>query len=372
MVNEIEKLRVEYENSTYMQAAGITERAKVGGVADKLKILQIPKPSPNTDEVVIKLAASSLHLDEIYAAQGTALGRFYGPSKLSVSKPHLLGSSVSGAIVAIGSDVEQFTVGDEVIAIPSEQMETGSWATYRCVAAQSVMRKPAELTHVEAAAATMAACVAWGAIGFANVQSSDRCVVVGASGAVGSMTLQYLKSLGCHVTAVCSGDNERLVRWLGADTVIDYRHENFGQKSDNEDPLYDAVFDCVGGLDIEQAANSSLKNDGVFVTVVGPRKYVGEQRLSWLAVLRVLGHIAWRMLKTRVCDIPKYTFSAKFPRLVINEAMEQLLKNDIRIPIDEVIPFEESRIQEAIVKLYSHRTKGRIVIDFSLPDDHEA
>lgn len=366
MPNDPDDQADQYNAAQIMSAVGITDLPELGKVADSLKMLEIALPRPKKDQVAIKLAASSMHIDEIYAAQGTALGRFYGPKNVSPENPHLIGSSVSGMVVGLGEDVTSFKIGDEVIAIPDHHMETGSWATYRCVGHEMVMHKPTSLTHVEAAAATMAACVAWGAIGFAKVKSGDHCAVVGATGAIGVMILQYLKSLDCRVTAVCSGANTVFARSYGADDVVDYTKDDFGDVAIRQGVQYDSVFDCVGGRDIEASAFRSLKKSGVFETVVGPLRYIGEQKLSWPAFAKVMGHIVWRMLSTRLNGGPRYTFGEKYPRFVIKDAMDQLLEHEIRMPVVATVPFEIEAIRNAVRSLTTHRTKGRTVIDFTL------
>ena len=159
MANSITDLAGHFVAAHTMSAIGITSYPAIGRVADYLQMLSVTTPRPTKHQVAIKMAASSMHIDEIYATQGTALGRFYGPKNVSKKNPYILGSSVSGTIVAVGSDVNNFQAGDEVIAIPSEHMESASWATYRCMDEKWVMRKPIQLTHVGAAGVTMAACV---------------------------------------------------------------------------------------------------------------------------------------------------------------------------------------------------------------------
>lgn len=193
----------------------------------------------------------------------------------------------------------------------------------------------------------MAACVGWGAIGL--------------------MVLQFLKTMGCRVTAVCSGKNAEFVRDHDADDVVDYTKSDFADVIIAQDGVCDVVFDCVGGRDIEQSAFRCLKKSGVFETVVGPHQYIGEKQLSWPKVVSVIGYIVWRMLVTRVKRGPKYTFGEKCPRLVIRDALAQIMKHDIRMPTPSVIPFEAEAIRNAVRKLQTHREKGRIVIDFSLP-----
>ena len=362
----MKELRDNYVKATSMRAIGITAFPEIGKVADRLEMLDVPVPRPDKNDVVIKLAASALHIDEIYAAQGTALGRFYGPRKLSRLTPRILGSSASGVVVDVGESVEEIAIGDHVIAIPNEQMELGSWATYRCIDQKWVMAKDPALSHVDAAAVTMASCVAWSAVSFANIKEGSHCAIVGASGGIGSVALQYVKALGSHATAVCSEASTSLVRHLGADEVVDYKMEDFADAAVGKNQQYDAVIDCVGGRDVEQSAFRSLKDSGVFVTVVGPTKYIGEKKLSWWAFLKVLAHISWRMVSTRMTAGPRYTFSAKYPRLVIGHAMNCVLKHGIRMPLSQTVRFDVTEIADAVRHLQTHRSQGRIVIDFSL------
>lgn len=355
-----------YLNAKTMLAVGIAQAPAVGGVADQLKMLTVAVPRPGSNQVAVQLAASAMHIDEIYAAQGTALGRFYGPKNVSETNPHLLGSSVSGTIVALGEGVTGLSIGDEVLAIPSHHMETGPWAEYRCIDQEMVMLKPEGFTHVETAAATMASCVAWGAIGFSKTSPGDRCLVVGATGAVGIMIVQFLKSMNCHVTAVCSGPSADHARQYGANLCVDYTQDDFAEAARAAGISYDTVFDCVGGRDIEASAFRCLKPTGVFETVVGPMKYIGEKRLSWPEFIKVMGHICWRMASTRVFGGPRYTFGEKYPRLVIADAVKALVAHNIRMPIEQHVPFEIEAIQGAVRALSSHRAKGRMIIDFGL------
>lgn len=130
-----------YETASSMNAIGLTQFPEIGKVADALEMLSVPAPRPTAEQVAIRLCASSMHIDEIFSAQGTALGRFYGPKVASPEKPHILGSSVSDVVVGLGENSDNFLLGDEVIVIPDHQMEVGSWADYRCVDQKMVMSK---------------------------------------------------------------------------------------------------------------------------------------------------------------------------------------------------------------------------------------
>ena len=355
-----------YDMSDSMDAIALTRQPTVGSVAESLEMVSVPVTRPEPEEVAIRLCASSMYIDEIYAAQGTALGRFYGPKIVSPVQPHVLGSSVSGIVVRVGAKVDQFSIGDEVIVVPDNKMEIGSWADYRCVNQKMVFRKPAGFTHVEAAAITMAACVSWGAIGFSKAKVGDHCLVVGASGSIGLMIVQYLKSMHCKVTAVCSGKNETMVLNLGADSVIDYTQENFAERSEQTGDYYDVVFDCIGGRIIETDAFRALKKNGVFETVVGPLQYIGEEKLSRVAFSRVMLYVLWRMFIT-LFKGPRYIFGEKLPRFTLPEALQTAINNDIKMSIERVIPFQVDAVSDAVRLLTTHRARGRIVIDFDMP-----
>lgn len=364
------ELNREFLSAVEMMAVGMTEMPEVGEVSSRLSLLRVKTPRPRKGQVAIALRASAMHIDEIYAAQGTCLGRFFGPKKISTDNPYVLGSSVSGTVVALGNDATKFKIGEEVVVIPNETGEFGSWADYRCVDQKMVMLKPEALSHVEAAAATMASCVAWGAIDLAKVKSGSRCVVVGASGSIGIMILQFLKSLDCHVTAVCSGASASFVRDRGADAVVDYTTHDFGPHLRDSGRLQDVVFDCVGGRDVEASAFLALRPTGLFATVVGPQQYIGEEKLSWWKFGKVMAYIGYRMVSTLLRG-PRYIFGEKYPRLVIESAMQELVGHGIRMPIQDVIPFELASVVSAVDLLTTHRAKGRIVIDFSMANGGE-
>ncbi len=157
---------------------------------------------------------------------------------------------------------------------------------------------------------------------------------------------------------------EKVDQFEIGDEVIDYTKHEFGACLREKGDRQDAVFDCVGGRDTERNAFQALKPTGVFVTVVGPQKYIGERKLSWWEVGKMLSYIGYRMLITRFKG-PRYVFGATIPRRVIKEVMDQVVENDIRMPVQQIVPFELSPIREAVNLLTTHRAKGRIVIDFT-------
>lgn len=346
-----------------MKAIALIQLPSPGQVAGALDMVQVPVPTPSSHEVVIRSQAAAIHIDEIYAAQGTALGRFYGPKTASREQPHVLGTACTGIVTATGDDVVGFEVGDEVIVVPDHHPEAGGWAEFRCIPEKRLMMKPANLTHVEAAAITMAACVAWGAVEYSQPKPGDRTVVVGASGSIGIMALQFLKSSGCHVTAICSGKNAELARRYGADDVVDYTRQNFAQIAGSAGIKYDSVIDCIGGRDIERDGVRALHASGRYITVVGPMQYIGERKLSWYELSGVFAHVL-RKIFVSLLKGPRYIFGERRPALSIHNAMKTIVSKNLSMPVERVIPFELSAVRDAIQLLVSHRARGRIVIDF--------
>ena len=352
-----------YQSATQMNAIAMTRKPQVGFVVNNLKMIKIPVPVPNEGEVVIKMIASSLYADELYAAQGTALGRFFGPKVVSENKPYIMGSSVSGIIVGLGGKVTGLSIGQEIITIPNQTPVHGVWAEYCCLKQERILQKPEVYSFIEAAGIKMAACVSWGAICHSDIKPGDRTLVIGASGGLGIMAVQYLKSLGAHVTGVCSGKNTEMVLAYGADEVIDYTKQDFGELTVQNKQFFDTVFDFVGGMDGEKSGFLALKKSGCYITVTGPEKFIGEKKLSWVQICKIFYHIATKSITGRISG-PRYIFGEMKPAKVIHPAMSQAIKHNIKMPVSQVIPFEINAVKEALNLLLRHRAKGRIVIDW--------
>ena len=217
---------------------------------------------------------------------------------------------------------------------------------------------PQGMSATQSSALSLAASVAWGAIENAALGPRARVCVVGASGGIGCVLTQMLGVMGCEVTAVCSGRNAELVRGLGADHVIDYTAQDFG---DGPEGTYDAVFDLVGGRETEISAFRVLARSGHFVTVTGPERYIGGQKLGWPKLVGVLGHILWRSAFSRLRG-PRYVFSGRIPKKTIRPALSFVAKHAITMPIEAEIPLEAAPIRKAIQRLTEHRVRGRLVI----------
>lgn len=202
---------------------------------DAIDIQEVPKPDLVDDGVLVRVRAVSVNPAEWYAVTGP----YFARPQTGFLKPRspLFGADFAGTVEAVGKDVANFSPGDEVFG-----GRTGAFAEYVCVR-NAVALKPANIGMVEAAGVGTAAITALqGLRDRGRLQRGQRVLINGASGGVGTFSVQIAKVLGGEVTAVCSTRNVDLVRSLGADHVIDYTREDFTR----DGRRYDLMFDVAG------------------------------------------------------------------------------------------------------------------------------
>lgn len=217
------------------------------GSPDVLQLQEVEKPTPKANEVLIKVhAASANPLDWHFMRAAPFLVRleagFFKPSNPK------LGADVAGRVEAIGAEVTDFKVGDEVFG-DVVKSGLGAFAEYACGPQETLALKPANISFEEAAAVPVAAVTALQGLNHGKIQAGQRVLVNGASGGVGTYAVQIAKSFGAEVTGVCSTRNLELVQSIGADHVIDYTKEDFTKNGQR----YDLVFDMVANYSAGQA-----------------------------------------------------------------------------------------------------------------------
>src|SRR5438876_127138 len=203
-----------------------------------LKLENIEKPTPNDDQLLVRVRAASVNPYDWHFVEGTPkIMRAMGVG-LRKPKDTRLGVDFAGTVEAIGKNVTQFKPGDEVFG-----GRGGAFADYVCPRAnRAVALKPANVTFEQAASVNIAGITALQAIrDKGKVQAGQRVLINGASGGVGTFAVQIAKSFGANVTGVCSTRNVDLVKSLGADHVIDYTKEDFAKGAER----YDAILDNV-------------------------------------------------------------------------------------------------------------------------------
>src|SRR5213083_2891603 len=203
-----------------------------------LKLENIEKPTPNDDQILVRVRAASVNPLDWHFIEGTPyIMRVMGVG-LRKPKDTRLGVDFAGTVEAIGKNVTQFKPGDEVFG-----GRGGAFAEYVCPRAnRAVALKPANLTFEQAASVNIAGITALQAIrDKGNVQPGQKVLINGASGGVGTFAVQIAKTFGADVTGVCSSRNVDLVRSLGADHVIDYTKEDFAKGTERYDVILDNV-----------------------------------------------------------------------------------------------------------------------------------
>ncbi len=343
-----------------MKAIAITKAPRVGGLEEALRLLELPDPTPKGRQILVRVVASCILIDNIHMAEGSFFGWWPRP-RASRKKPAVLGSNFSGVVVETGPRVKKFVVGDAVFGL-GDLSQKRAWAERMCISQDWAWKKPKTLSHEKAAAFSLAGPVAFATVQSARIKPDDCCVVVGASGAIGSLILRMLKARGAYVTAVCSGRNAELVTALGADRVVDYTKSSLADELEGE--TVDRVFDTVGGLDIEHEAMRVLKRSGAFLTVCGPQKYPGQRRLGFGEWLRMVGYLIGRSLFSRVRG-PKYAIAGHTTRKTVTQALDVLLAAGIDPPIDRIVPMTEPAMREAVAYVRSKRARGRVVVAVS-------
>ena len=229
---------------------------------------QIPKPFPKDDEILIKVKATSVHrgdsrmrgLDIPGPGVTKILARLY----LGWRRPKrsILGMELSGTVEGIGNRVTRFKVGDEVMA-STVFSDFGGYAEYKCLSQVGpITKKPPNLSFEEAATLPSGGITALGIMKQAHLKKGHEILIYGASGSVGSLSVQIAKDSGAIVTAVCSGKNIEMVRSLGADHIIDHQKEDFTSNKKK----YDVIFDAVDMIPKERA-KGSLKKGGIYLNV---------------------------------------------------------------------------------------------------------
>jgi NADPH:quinone reductase-like Zn-dependent oxidoreductase len=210
------------------------------GPPDVLKLMDIPKPVPNDNQVLVKVRAASVNPYDWHFIRGTPYIMRLG---VGLRKPKVtrIGVDFAGTIEAVGKNpaaAGQFKPGDEVFG-----GKTGAFAEYVCVSEKGVALKPANITFEQAGSVAIAGLTALQAVrDKAKAQRGQKILINGASGGVGTFAVQIAKSFGADVTGVCSTRNVDLVRSIGADHVIDYTKEDFTKSQQR----YDVIIDNVG------------------------------------------------------------------------------------------------------------------------------
>ena len=311
------------------------------GTADVLKFREVERPSPREGQVLVRIVAAGMDRGAWHFMTGEPyLMRLmgFGFRAPSVAVP---GTNFAGVIEAVGPGVDGFEPGEEVYGATR-----GTFAEYAVAPTGKIARKPPELSFEEAAVLPYPTFVAMQALrDHGRVQPGQSVLVVGASGAVGTIAVQLAVAFGATVTGVCSGGHTDLVRSLGASEVIDYTTQDFADGSRRFDLILD-----IGGRTPVARLRRALTRNGTLVILggEGDRWIGGIQRQTWAKILSLF--------------VPQ-----KLIAFVVKENASELLKMNELVAAGKVTPvmgltFPLPDGAAAITAFEKGDTEGRIVI----------
>ena len=258
------------------------------GPPEVLQLVQVEKPAPGENEVLVKVHAASVNYGDVLARKFNQVspGKFTMPLLLwpavrltfGWSKPRkrVLGNEFAGEIEALGASVTNFKVGDRVYGYRGQSM--GAYAEYLTMPGNSTLAiKPANTTFEEAAVLPYAGIMATNLLRKVGIQPGDKVLILGASGGIGSGLVQLAKHYGAEVTGVCGAPRLEYVSALGADKVIDYKVEDFTQSGET----YDLVIDILGVSSFGRV-KKVLNEDGCYLRVSFKMKQLLE--MLWTSI----------------------------------------------------------------------------------------
>ncbi|OWY68787.1 NAD(P)-dependent alcohol dehydrogenase [cyanobacterium TDX16] len=309
------------------------------GSPEVMQLKEVEKPTPKDNEVLIRIHATTVTSADLRLrkADPFAVRFFYGFIK--PKKSAILGSELAGEIEAVGKNVTQFQAGDKVFA--GAGIGLGANAEYICLPeAGAIAIKPINMTYEEAAAIPFGATTSL--IFLRNkgkIQSGQKVLIYGASGALGTAAVQLAKYFGTEVTGVCSTANLELVKSLGADAVIDRTQEDFTKNG----KTYDIIFDTVGKSSFSGCLRS-LKQKGIYLRAV---------HINLSPILRGL----WTSITSSKKVIGGIAIERKEDLIFLKELIEA---GKIRSVIDRRYPLEQTAEAHRYVE-QGHK-KGSVVI----------
>jgi NADPH:quinone reductase-like Zn-dependent oxidoreductase len=225
------------------------------GGPEMLRYGEAPDPVAGPGKVVVDIHAASVNAADYRVRLG---GGPYG----NIRFPHILGRDFSGLVSAVGEGVGDLAIGDAVFGV-TDQGQEGAYAEKIAIKAAIVAKKPARLSHAEAAAMALTSLTAlWALEDTAHLKTGETILIQGGAGGVAGFAIQLAKHIGAKIITTASAPNHAYVKKLGADRAIDYNAEDFSRTVSS----CDVVFDTVGGA-VRPGCYKVLKPGGRLVWI---------------------------------------------------------------------------------------------------------
>jgi len=312
------------------------------GPPDVLHVQEVEKPTPNDNQILVQVHAVSLNPAEAHMMSGMLMARILGGNGLLKPKNTIPGADFSGRVEAVGKNVTQFRPGDEVFG----RRGSSGFAEYVCVTENPIALKPANMTFEQAAAVPVAGITALQSLrDDGKIQPGQNVLINGASGGVGTFSVQVAKAFGADVAGVCSTKNLNLVRSLGADRVIDYTREDFTRNGQR----YDLIIDNVGNHPVSDYVRA-LNPKGICVVV-------GYTSMGLVLQYMLLGRLISRFESKKIGSMLAHI---RQNDLVV---LKELMETGKVVPVvDKCYPL--SQVPEAYRYLKTRHAPGKIVVTF--------
>lgn len=317
------------------------------GGPDVLKIEEVPAPTPQADEILVKVRATALNRADLLQRMGFYPNPF--PADLDIP-----GMEYSGTVAEVGSRVRKWQVGDAVMGIVSG----GAYAEQLVVHERQAMCIPANVPLADAAAVPEVFITAWDALVVQGGLMSGRWALVhAAASGVGTAAIQICKAIGANVIATCSTSKVSACKSLGADVVVDYKGADFvdAVKSATGGRGVDVVLDVIGGDYLDRnIASLAIKGHIVQVGVMGG----GNLSFNLGALMPKRGKISGTVLRARPLE-EKIAISQRFGL----EVLPMFASGALKPVIDRRYSF--AKIAEAHAYMETNANIGKILIDIS-------
>lgn len=303
------------------------------GTIETMVAQELPIPVIEKDMVLIQVKAISINPVDVRTRAGSAMA-----DHLKNFEPLILGWDISGVITKIGSEVSEFKVGDEVFGLINFLGHGKGYAQYVAARADHIALKPANVTHEQAAAATLAALTAWQLLKhYADVQPGESIIIQAASGGFGHYAVQIAKYLGADVTGISSVKNRNFILGLGADRHIAYDDPN----NVTAEPEADIVVDAFSGDSLYNSLEK-VKRGGRIISML---PFISDE-VKQLALEKNV-EIHYSLVHSSGPDMKSIA--------------DLLQKGSLKSHVSKVYPFEQ--MGEAHLAIEQGHTIGKIIVN---------
>jgi NADPH:quinone reductase-like Zn-dependent oxidoreductase len=312
---------------------------KQPGSVEELQIAELPLPIIGPQDVLVQTKAISINPVDAAVRSNPDFQKFVlGP--VPAGDPIILGWDISGIVIETGDKVTKFKKGDEVFGMVNFIGHGKAYAEYVAAPEKHIALKPSDISHEQAAAATLTALTAWGAlVTFGETKSGDKVLIHSAAGGVGHQAVQIAKSFGAYVIGTGSIENKDFILSLGADEFIDYKAQNFEEIITDADIVVDGVSFTTEHL---HRSIKSLKSGGRLISLVA---FFDDGGDSALKAKNVFGH----------------RFSVESNGAQMEVIAKLLSDKKLKSHIAQSFAFAE--IKAAHLQVESGKTRGKLILD---------